>query len=148
MENNESILVLVRRRLEDDKSLVRKAALQTMEILIPSLQVQLTTEDIDALKSRCFDSALSVRKQALSTVTGALLTHAQNAAMQKAWLEAVMPLIMDSEDSIRTKCLELLDSIFLEALSNTSTSAARQTLAWELLQCMDEKQDMVRWHLA
>ena len=63
------ILQMVRRRTTDEKVGVRKAALQALESLI-RLDTSITSkEDVDVVYERCLDPALSVRKQAIVSLT-------------------------------------------------------------------------------
>ena len=63
------ILQMVRRRTTDEKVGVRKAALQALESLM-RLNLDVTRkEDVGVVYERCLDPALSVRKQAIVSLT-------------------------------------------------------------------------------
>ena len=63
------ILQMVRRRTTDEKVGVRKAALQALESLM-RLNPDITRkEDVGVVYERCLDPALSVRKQAIVSLT-------------------------------------------------------------------------------
>ena len=63
------ILQMVRRRATDDKVGVRKAALQALESLIRLNPDVTRKEDVGVVYERCLDPALSVRKQAIVSLT-------------------------------------------------------------------------------
>ena len=63
------ILQMVRRRATDGKVGVRKAALQALESLIRLNPDVTRKEDVGVVYERCLDPALSVRKQAIVSLT-------------------------------------------------------------------------------
>jgi hypothetical protein len=63
------ILQMVRRRTTDEKVGVRKAALQALESLMRLNPDVTRKEDVGVVYERCLDPALSVRKQAIVSLT-------------------------------------------------------------------------------
>ena len=63
------ILQMVRRRTTDEKVGVRKAALQALESLMRLNPSVTRKEDVGVVYERCLDPALSVRKQAIVSLT-------------------------------------------------------------------------------
>ena len=63
------ILQMVRRRTTDEKVGVRKAALQALESLMRLSPDITRKEDVGMVYERCLDPALSVRKQAIVSLT-------------------------------------------------------------------------------
>ena len=63
------ILQMVRRRTTDEKVGVRKAALQALESLMRLNPSITRKEDVGVVYERCLDPALSVRKQAIVSLT-------------------------------------------------------------------------------
>lgn len=63
------ILQMVRRRTMDEKVGVRKAALQALESLMRLSPEVTRKEDVGVVYERCLDPALSVRKQAIVSLT-------------------------------------------------------------------------------
>lgn len=56
--------------------------------------------------------------------------------VQKAWLQSVVPALVDPENSVRDKALEALDQVLLSHLKPYSASLhldAGQRLTWDLL---------------
>ncbi len=104
-------------RCDDSKVMVRRSALQALEALFalsrpPATATELATAAGAAFR-RCMDPALSIRCQALQTATAAV-RHLR--ATPGDYLEAVMPLAFDSEDTVRTHLAEDLAAIALDGL--------------------------------
>lgn len=56
--------------------------------------------------------------------------------VQKAWLQAVVPAVVDSDTSVQEKVLETLDQVLLSQVKQYSASRhmdAGQRLTWDLL---------------
>lgn len=56
--------------------------------------------------------------------------------IQKAWLTGVVPVVMDSENSVQEKALDCLDQLLLQHIKHYSKfmhEDRNQTLAWDLL---------------
>uniref|UniRef100_A0A8C4HUN4 Condensin complex subunit 1 C-terminal domain-containing protein n=1 Tax=Dicentrarchus labrax TaxID=13489 RepID=A0A8C4HUN4_DICLA len=124
-------LALLLRRVKDLKINVRKSALQVSN----QLHVSNPNKNLATLSERCRDPAVSVRKKALQCV-GELLTVSLNLVVQKAWLQGVVPAVMDSESSVQDKALEALDQVLLSQVKLYSASRhldSSQRLTWDLL---------------
>lgn len=55
---------------------------------------------------------------------------------QKAWLQGVVPAVIDSESSVQDKALEVLDQVLLSQVklySPNCTMDTSQRLAWDLM---------------
>ena len=74
------ILQMVRRRTTDEKVGVRKAALQALESLMRLNPDVTRKEDVGVVYERCLDPALSVRKQAIVSLT-MLTVERRNCSM-------------------------------------------------------------------
>lgn len=56
--------------------------------------------------------------------------------MQKAWLNGVVPVVMDAESSVQEKALDCLDQLLLQHTKHYNkfrTEDGKQALAWDLL---------------
>ena len=56
--------------------------------------------------------------------------------VQKAWLQGVLPAVVDTENSVQEKALEALDQVLLSQIKLYSVSRhldASQRLTWDLL---------------
>ncbi|OXB65770.1 hypothetical protein ASZ78_004446 [Callipepla squamata] len=175
--DGKEIMAVLRVRAGDEKTTVRKSALQWLNLemnfflvnylvllacipnevtLVLDFQVftnilkhkaiPCTAEDLSTLQDRCRDPAVSVRKQALQSVTELLESQHDDVLVQKAWLTGVVPVVMDSESSVQEKALECLDQILLQHIKHYSKfrrEDEKQALAWDLLTLLtSESQDL------
>lgn len=77
------------------------------------------------------------------------------SVVQKAWLQGVVPAVMDSESSVQDKALEALDQVLLSQVKPYSASRhldASQSLTWSLLgllchECQNLRLDQRRFVL-
>uniref|UniRef100_A0A8D0HCJ9 Condensin-2 complex subunit D3 n=1 Tax=Sphenodon punctatus TaxID=8508 RepID=A0A8D0HCJ9_SPHPU len=142
------IMAMLRLRAGDEKTNVRKSALQVFMSILKHNVISCTEEDLSTLQDRCRDPAVSVRKQALQSVTDLLVSQPNNVLIQKAWLTGVVPVVMDSENSVQEKALECLDQLLLQHIKHNSkfTQDRTQTLAWDLLTLFTtERQELSRY---
>ena len=112
-----------------------------------SLERLLLDQMLKTFYHRSMDPGLSVRKQALSSITNLLMALPNNVKLQRCfmysvsllllvfcfvfchcvvttvcfslWLDAVLPVIVDRETSAQEKCLELMDAVLLKHLVDT-----------------------------
>ncbi|XP_072211018.1 condensin-2 complex subunit D3 [Excalfactoria chinensis] len=136
MVNGKEIMALLRLRAGDEKTTVRKSALQVFTNILKHKAIPCTAEDLATLQDRCRDPAVSVRKQALQSVTELLEVQHDDVLVHKAWLTGVVPVVMDSETSVQEKALECLDQVLLQHIKHYSKfrrEDKKQVLAWDLL---------------
>ncbi|KAJ1695196.1 hypothetical protein LUZ63_011894 [Rhynchospora breviuscula] len=103
---------MVRRRCSDEKAAVRKAAL----VLITKAMGLIGTVDaslLGVLGSACSDPLVSIRKAALLAISEVFRRFVDGNVTHE-WLQAVPPLIVDNETSIRDEC----ENLFLELVLN------------------------------
>uniref|UniRef100_A0A8C0GBT6 Non-SMC condensin II complex subunit D3 n=1 Tax=Chelonoidis abingdonii TaxID=106734 RepID=A0A8C0GBT6_CHEAB len=143
------IMVMLRLRAGDEKTNVRKSALQVFMSILKHNVIPCTPEDLSTLQDRCRDPAVSVRKQALQSITELLMTQHNNVMIQKAWLTGVVPVVMDSENSVQEKALDCLDQLLLQHIRHYDKFThedRNQTLAWDLLALITaENQELSRY---
>ncbi|NXU50652.1 CNDD3 protein, partial [Turnix velox] len=143
------IMDMLKQRAADQKTSVRKSALQAILNILKHKVVPCTEEYLSTLRDRCRDPAVSVRKQSLQSITELLLAEHSNILVQKAWLNAVVPTVADAESSVQEKALDCLNQLLLEhiKLYNPAWSQdGRQALAWDLLTLLtSECQDLSRY---
>ncbi|KAF3842385.1 hypothetical protein F7725_024336 [Dissostichus mawsoni] len=99
-------LALLLRRVKDSKVNVRKSALQALLGLLKHNVVPMIWENLEKLSECCRDPAVSVKKKALSCVGELLAAKPECSVVQKAWLQGVLPAVMDAESSVQEKALE------------------------------------------
>ncbi|XP_030643580.1 condensin-2 complex subunit D3 [Chanos chanos] len=147
-ETQES-MALVKRRVSDPKTNVRKCALQTLTGLLKHNVISCIPENLAILSDRCRDPAVSVKKKALQCLMDLLTARPESSLIQEAWLRGVVPAVMDTESSVQEKALECLDQMILAHIkhrSNYNHGDVSQTLAWDLLDLMsDQCQDLRRY---
>ncbi|XP_026534418.1 condensin-2 complex subunit D3 [Notechis scutatus] len=147
--DGKEIMAILRRRAIDEKTNVRKSALQVLTSILKHTVVPCTQEDLSTVQDRCRDPAISVRKLALQSVTELLLSQPTNLLMQKAWLMGVIPVIMDCETSVQEKVLECVDHLLLQHMKPCHKFTPQdkdQVLAWDLLTLLTtETQELSRY---
>lgn len=124
------------RRVKDSKTNVRKSALQALVGLLKHNVIPTNSENLAVLSERCRDPAVSVKKKALQCVGELLAVKPGCSFVQKAWLQGVVPAVVDSENSVQEKALEALDHVLLSQIKVYSVNAhldSTQRLAWDLL---------------
>uniref|UniRef100_A0A8B9IX27 Condensin-2 complex subunit D3 n=1 Tax=Amazona collaria TaxID=241587 RepID=A0A8B9IX27_9PSIT len=145
----QSFMAMLRRRAGDEKTNVRKSTLQVFMNILKHKVIPCTAEDLSILQDRCRDPAVSVRKQALQSITELLLSQHDNALVQKAWLNGVVPVVMDSESSVQEKALDCLDQLLLQHIKRYDkfrSDDENQVLAWDLLTLLaSDNQELNRY---
>ncbi|XP_057704666.1 condensin-2 complex subunit D3 isoform X2 [Corythoichthys intestinalis] len=127
---------LLLRRVQDSKSNVRKSALQALVGFLKHGVIPMTWENLSVLSERCRDPAVSVKKKALQCVGEMLNAKSDYNLILKAWLQGVLPAVVDSESSVQEKALEALDNVLLSQVKVYSPSRHLDTcqkLTWNLL---------------
>ncbi|NXK72153.1 CNDD3 protein, partial [Amazona guildingii] len=147
--DGKEVMAMLRRRAGDEKTNVRKSALQVFMNILKHKVIPCTAEDLSILQDRCRDPAVSVRKQALQSITELLLSQHDNALVQKAWLNGVVPVVMDSESSVQEKALDCLDQLLLQHIKRYDkfrSDDENQVLAWDLLTLLaSDNQELNRY---
>ncbi|KAM4703395.1 condensin-2 complex subunit D3 [Rhinophrynus dorsalis] len=147
--DGKEILTMLRLRAGDEKTNVRKSALQVLVNVLKCNLIPCSSEDLSTLQDRCRDPAVSVRKQALTSLTELLLAQPHNVLVQKAWLTGLIPVVLDTESSVQEKALECLDQLMLQNITNYNRfkqTDERQKLTWDLLTLLTaESQDLSRY---
>ncbi|OWK57071.1 Condensin-2 complex subunit D3 [Lonchura striata] len=147
--DEKDVMAMLRVRAGDEKTSVRKAALQVFVSILKQGVLPCTAEDLGVLRERCRDPAVSVRKQALHSITDLLLSQHSSVLVQKAWLNGVVPVVMDAESSVQEKALDCLDQLLLQHIKpyhKYRSDDGRQELAWDLLSLLSsESQELSRY---
>ncbi|XP_006150022.1 condensin-2 complex subunit D3 isoform X2 [Tupaia chinensis] len=143
------VLSMLRMRVRDEKTNVRKSAIQVLVSILKHCDISGMKEDLAVLQDECRDPAVSVRKQALQSLTELLTAQPRCAQVQKAWLAGVTPAVMDSENSVQEKALEVLDQLLLQNVKHSRAFHSAddgQVLAWALLTLLNtESQELSRY---
>ncbi|XP_055987450.1 condensin-2 complex subunit D3 isoform X2 [Sorex fumeus] len=131
-----NVMAMLRKRVRDEKTNVRKSALQVLVSVLKHCNVADINEDLLILRDRCRDPAVSVRKQALHSLTELLVAQPKCVQVQKAWLLGIIPVVMDCENTVQEKALECLDQLLLQNIKHYNKyhdGDDSQVLAWALL---------------
>ncbi|XP_041098371.1 condensin-2 complex subunit D3 [Polyodon spathula] len=143
------IIAMLRLRAGDEKTSVRKSAVQVFSSLLKYSVIPCTPEDLSTVQDRCRDPAVSVRKQAVQSLTELLTAQPGNRLVQKAWLTGVVPVVLDAENSLQEKALDCLDQAILHHIKcydKYSNDDSHQKLAWDLLEHLGgESQELCRY---
>uniref|UniRef100_A0A0D3HVH3 Condensin complex subunit 1 C-terminal domain-containing protein n=1 Tax=Oryza barthii TaxID=65489 RepID=A0A0D3HVH3_9ORYZ len=121
---------LLRLRCADDKAAVRKAALVLITKSIRLIGRPVDESLLTAMGAACSDPLVSIRKAALAAISE-VFRNFPDERVTKEWLQAVPPLVIDSETSIQEEC----ENLFLELVLNRVCQAANLNLN-------DESNDM------
>ncbi|KAK3136723.1 hypothetical protein QOZ80_5BG0441450 [Eleusine coracana subsp. coracana] len=121
--DNMGIGELLRRRCTDDKAAVRKAALVLTTKAIGLIGRPVDESLLCAIGTACSDPLVSIRKAALAAISE-VFRRFPDEKVTKEWLQAVPPLVIDSETSIQDEC----ENLFLELVLNRISQAAHLNL--------------------
>ena len=109
-------------RLRDSKPTVRKAALGLLACVLP-LVGDLSEASVRAISAASRDAFVSVRKQAAASASSIYASFGASDLSCRLWLQVVLPLCLDAETSIQTKCRDSLLREFLGAVSSGTGGA-------------------------
>lgn len=112
---------LFREGLGDDKTFVRRAAVQALEaacvaspggtVVHPSKR-----QDLFDIHGRCTDSSVIVRVQAIKSLSSILVRFPQDDDAQKLWNIGVLPLCVDAESTVQTNSVEWTNRVMFERM--------------------------------
>ncbi|GCC23251.1 hypothetical protein chiPu_0001645 [Chiloscyllium punctatum] len=147
--NVKEIMTMLRLRAGDERTIVRKSAIQLFVSILKHNLVSCTQEDLSMLQDHCRDPAVSVRKQALQSITDLLLAQPSNSVLQKAWMNGVIPVVIDSETAVQEKALECLNQVIIQQIKDYrhfSEEDKYQRLTWDILGYLAlENQELSRY---
>lgn len=75
---------------------------------VETVSMLVTDDDIDLLAKGCSDSSVSVRKQAVDSITDLLASRPVDAYLQDAWVTSVLPLMVDPEATVQQRVAQSL----------------------------------------
>ncbi|WAR03163.1 CNDD3-like protein [Mya arenaria] len=87
LSDSEGVFSMLRRRLNDERVNVRKAALHALEAAVRFQMPNYTEQNLSCLKDHCRDPGLSVRKQALQSLTDLLADFPTDIIIQTRYLQ-------------------------------------------------------------
>lgn len=140
------LIELFRESLSDEKTFVRKAAVQALEALLvvrPGPIRKSMRKDLVDIHSKCTDSSLSVRVQAIKSLSTILLKFPQDTEVQKLWNLGILPLCADPEATVQASSLEWTNRLIFERILSwydaRKSRAQRESLSsvWNLVGHLD-----------
>jgi len=133
-------------------NVLRKAKALAVEIKVsiaPSAVLGLYC--LQSISSAASDASILVRRQALSSFHSLLIAEPEQPALQSLWLATVLPLVLDSEQSISSKSVEcvreaLINELLLwHAIEKESSGQEKPSLlVWKLLDSCASDADLSR----
>ena len=156
-----NLLDILRTRTYDDKPLVRTKALSAYGAALCKLwpkatydqdtglqatefiSLYLTEEDVNVFMECCNDTSISVRKQAISSLTNLVNCRKNENLLQEAWVVSVLPLVADGESTVQAKFAQCAYDILINSVlawdeenkstkKSTNTSSDSDSLAWSM----------------
>jgi condensin-2 complex subunit D3 len=135
-----SLVNLVTKRLEDERSTVRRGALQLLEMVCryDSLSAS-TSNTLHMFKNACFDPLLIIRKQASVSLTNLLAQFPSHELLMATWVQSVPVLAFDAELTVQEASVKSFVELVLLRLLNTSNKKtgidfAADPGAWQLFE--------------
>ncbi|KAF4527651.1 hypothetical protein B566_EDAN010876 [Ephemera danica] len=136
-----AVLEVITDMAEDERVVVRKAALGALVNLALVSRRWLHNDLIKVLSLHCRDPAMSVRKQVLQGLTMLLKAHGTEVpGLPESWLSSVLPAMQDPEIRVCEFVLELSREVVLDPLQPYNTAGASD-LPWQLMRLIP-KHDM------
>jgi hypothetical protein len=125
--------VLLRRRLFDERAIVRRSAIQAV---VSYIILNLSTRDsatstetndensalcwrdeIESLVSLCGDVSVATRKAAAAGLASIRSVLPRSSTLRKAFVGAILPMAHDAEQSVQTRCGDLIKEAILEPVA-------------------------------
>lgn len=113
------------RATTDEKASVRRSAILTLVDLIMADDAPCSKDDLAVLKDGCNDVSVSVRKSSIDCILS-LLDCSQKTctkekqqnllSLEKSWVDIVLPLIYDTENSVATKVADSFLQIVIDPI--------------------------------
>ncbi len=118
------VLASLRERASaDDKATVRRAAIIALADLLFVINAPPDQLDISVLGILCNDASVAVRKSSLDAITSLIDRHHSNECspgsikeLENAWVDFVLPLVHDSENSCSTKAIESFIELVIDPI--------------------------------
>ncbi|KAL4085783.1 hypothetical protein PRIC1_015117 [Phytophthora ramorum] len=111
------LIDLFRERLVDEKTFVRRAAVQALEALLTAHSgdtvLASSRKDLFDIHARCTDTSVVVRVQSIKSLSAILLKFPGDEEAQKLWNLGVLPLCVDPETSVQSCALDAAGRVVL-----------------------------------
>ena len=129
-----NLLDILRNRTCDDKPLVRTKAISAYGAALSKLwpksisdedtgvvtteliSLYLTEDDVNVFMECCNDTSVSVRKQAIFSLTNLVNCRRNESLLQEAWVVSVLPLVADGESTVQAKFAQCAYDILITSV--------------------------------
>ncbi|KAI4496113.1 hypothetical protein M0802_007980 [Mischocyttarus mexicanus] len=128
------IFIMLIDRVEDERALVRKSALQILKNLTIKFHV-LRCQVASIVGRRCRDPVMTVRRFAIHTLSVILEHFPNDSQILNKWIETVLPQIFDTEIKVQEKALESFQDLLINKITNHSNyiENAISSLPWKIV---------------
>ena len=122
INNSKDLENIFQQRVIDEKLIVRRSALNCLCKYILSHPENLNFSLIQLLSSRTRDKAVSIRQITIKYINSLLTKYPQEKVIYKVWLNSVLPLIVDPENSVQRESLDSISNYFFDPIINGKSS--------------------------
>ncbi|KAH7473984.1 Condensin-2 complex subunit D3 [Phytophthora ramorum] len=133
------LIDLFRERLVDEKTFVRRAAVQALEALLTAHSgdtvLASSRKDLFDIHARCTDTSVVVRVQSIKSLSAILLKFPGDEEAQKLWNLGVLPLCVDPETSVQSCALDAAGRVVFDRVLTWYDSRRNKTQR-EALECV------------
>lgn len=107
-------MVMLRKRIRDEKINVRKFVLQVLVSILKYCDVLGMKEDLLILQDQCWDFVVFVWKQVFQFFIEFFMVQFRCMQIQIVWLWGLVLVVMDCESIVQEKVLECLNQLLLQ----------------------------------
>ncbi|KAK2584527.1 hypothetical protein KPH14_006897 [Odynerus spinipes] len=129
-----TVFIMLIDRVEDERALVRRSALQILKNLTITFPI-LICKVAPIAGRRCRDPVMTVRRFATHILTIILEYFPSNSQILNEWVEAVLPQIFDTEIKVQEKALECFQDLLISKITNHSNYIDNpiNSLPWKIV---------------
>lgn len=106
IDSDKFMIKILKARSVDEKLVVRRASLDCIREIIYSRDSVPDDSLIDIIVERIRDWSVSIRVSALKIMSDLLESFSNQERLHRLWLDAVLPLIEDTEQSVQKEAIE------------------------------------------
>ncbi|XP_012265804.2 condensin-2 complex subunit D3-like [Athalia rosae] len=147
LPGSNTIISMLISRVDDERALVRRSALQTLGNLVHYSDGLLNIL-IPTLGLHCRDPAIVVRRYSIQVFTQLVEKFPSDPLLTQKWVKHVLPQIFDVEVKVQEKVLESLQQLVVNNIKqwDANDSSFVANLPWLILEQITEQK--MRKHLA
>ncbi|EFA77299.1 non-SMC condensin II complex [Heterostelium album PN500] len=114
-----SLMKFLAKRADDEKSGVRKSAIQVLEVLCMQQEdtSQCNRMIIGVLSKRIHDTSPLIRKQVIQSMTRLFIHFRTDLELADSWITSVLPLVADRESTVADKSLESMITMIFDSIT-------------------------------